>query len=360
MAEKKYLDLNGLGTVAANVNTRLKTVTAMPAFADDGAVRLYVGENTASYTKGHTYQYSESGSEWVDITPPAGDLTPYQTKTLDTALTIDGASQTTVEGALGGLNTLGASNKTKADTLIGNDTGMSARQIANAVMGSPLVPKGSTTFANLPDLADATVGWFYTVTDAFTTTSDFVEGAGTSVPADTDVMVIDAGSGVKKWDVMGELVDLSGYQTKLTFDSTPTSGSTNPVTSGGVYDYTKMLKALFSPTKRIVGEAIRKFLDVSNPYTKTATVTGVYQFILFKHSHGNTVTISVNGVTRCGCPFWGTDSGGTVVLDQTDICYTPTIFLNKGDVITISSDNSSSSSTARWFVNNVNYWGIEE
>ena len=357
MAEKKYLDLNGLGTVAANVNTRLKTVTAMPAFADDGAVRLYVGENTASYTKGHTYQYSESGSEWVDITPPAGDLTPYQTKTLASHT---GITSTTVEGALEEIASDVSGNASSISTIVGNDSNKSMREVATAVMGSPLVPKGSTTFANLPDLADATVGWFYTVTDAFTTTSDFVEGAGTSVPADTDVMVIDAGSGVKKWDVMGELVDLSGYQTKLTFDSTPTSGSSNPVTSGGVYDYTKMLKALFSPTKRIVDAAIRKFLDTSNSYTTTAAVTGVYQFVLFKHSHGNTVTISVNGVVRCGCPFWGSDSGGTVTLDQTDICYTPTIFVNKGDVITISSDNPSSSGTARWFVNNVNYWGIEE
>lgn len=32
-------------------------------------------------------------------------------------------------------------------------------------------------------------------------------------------------------------VDLSDYQTKLTFDSTPTVNSTNPVTSGGVKTY---------------------------------------------------------------------------------------------------------------------------
>ena len=139
-----------------------------------------------------------------------------------------------------------------------------------------------------------------------------------------------------------------------------TDGDLRAVSSNAVFDYTKALKALFSPTRRVLGEGIRKFLDESNSYTKTATVTGVYQFTLFKHNHGNTVTISVNGVRQCSCPFWGTNSGETVVLDQTDICYTPTIFVNKGDVITISSDNSSSSGTARWFVNNVNYWGIEE
>lgn len=35
----------------------------------------------------------------------------------------------------------------------------------------------------------------------------------------------------------GDSVDLSGYQTKLTFDTTPTADSTNPVTSGGVKSY---------------------------------------------------------------------------------------------------------------------------
>ena len=39
-----------------------------------------------------------------------------------------------------------------------------------------------------------------------------------------------------EWEeITPSAVDLSGYQTKLTFDNTPTSGSTNPVTSGGVY-----------------------------------------------------------------------------------------------------------------------------
>ena len=36
------------------------------------------------------------------------------------------------------------------------------------------------------------------------------------------------------WEEFGGIIDLSGYQEKLTFDSTPTADSTNPVTSGGV------------------------------------------------------------------------------------------------------------------------------
>lgn len=39
--------------------------------------------------------------------------------------------------------------------------------------------------------------------------------------------------GIKK-AIDAKTVDLSGYQTKLTFDTTPTAGSTNPVTSAGI------------------------------------------------------------------------------------------------------------------------------
>ena len=40
-----------------------------------------------------------------------------------------------------------------------------------------------------------------------------------------------------KWDAKTIGEELGTKQATLTFDSTPTSGSTNPVTSGGVYTY---------------------------------------------------------------------------------------------------------------------------
>lgn len=63
MSIKQFLDYSGLQEVAGNVNTRLKTVAVMPASANNGAVRLYVGETNANYTKGHIYKYEipESG-----------------------------------------------------------------------------------------------------------------------------------------------------------------------------------------------------------------------------------------------------------------------------------------------------------
>lgn len=56
MSQRKYLDEIGLTEVAAHVNTRLKTVTTMPATATEDAIRLYVGPTDSNFIKGHTYQ----------------------------------------------------------------------------------------------------------------------------------------------------------------------------------------------------------------------------------------------------------------------------------------------------------------
>lgn len=59
-------------------------------------------------------------------------------------------------------------------------------------IGSVLVPKGTTTFASLPAvLTSANLGWFYNVSNAFTTDTRFVEGAGKKYPEGTNVYVVD-------------------------------------------------------------------------------------------------------------------------------------------------------------------------
>lgn len=51
-------------------------------------------------------------------------------------------------------------------------------------------PGGTKTFATLPSPSSETLGMVYNVSDSFTTTSSFVEGAGIEVAAGTDVAVI--------------------------------------------------------------------------------------------------------------------------------------------------------------------------
>lgn len=57
------------------------------------------------------------------------------------------------------------------------------------------------------------LGNVYNVTDAFTTTANFVEGAGNKYPKGTNVVVVKVGDAYK-YDVLAGFVDLSGYVEK--------------------------------------------------------------------------------------------------------------------------------------------------
>lgn len=53
---------------------KIDKVTTMPSTPTDEQVVMFVGDTTTDYTKGHFYQYSETDTEWVDITPAGGTV----------------------------------------------------------------------------------------------------------------------------------------------------------------------------------------------------------------------------------------------------------------------------------------------
>jgi hypothetical protein len=81
----------------------------------------------------------------------------------------------------------------------------------NAVEGA-YVFKGSATLATLPDTLTATmVGYVYNMSEEFTTTADFVEGAGKKYPAGTNVAICDIGTAQApsyKFDVLAGFIDV--------------------------------------------------------------------------------------------------------------------------------------------------------
>lgn len=96
----------------------------------------------------------------------------------------------------------------------GYATTSNVNSLISAAVAGAYKAKGSVAFASLPALASATIGDVYNVTDQFSTTADFMEGAGKSYSAGTNVVCVDAGSGAKKWDVLAGFVDLAGYVVK--------------------------------------------------------------------------------------------------------------------------------------------------
>lgn len=99
----------------------------------------------------------------------------------------------------------------------------------DAMIASVYKPAGSATLATLPDLTEdplTTLGNVYNMSEAFTTTADFAEGAGKDYPVGTNVVVVDLGDASEhnyKYDVMSGFVDLSGYQYKFQMDVMPTA-----------------------------------------------------------------------------------------------------------------------------------------
>lgn len=91
-----------------------------------------------------------------------------------------------------------------------NEALASAKAYTDSSVSSAYKPQGSCAFADLPALSSTTVGYVYNVTDAFNTTSDFVEGAGGSYPAGTNVVRVDV-DGTAKWDCLAGIIDLSPY-----------------------------------------------------------------------------------------------------------------------------------------------------
>lgn len=103
-----------------------------------------------------------------------------------------------------------ATTKTYVDNKVsGLQTADQVQAAISSAITGVYTPKGSIAFASLPTAAAGNKGWVYNVTGAFTTTAAFVEGAGHSYGAGTNVVCVDAGSGSYKWDVLAGIIDLT-------------------------------------------------------------------------------------------------------------------------------------------------------
>ena len=116
-------------------------------------------------------------------------------------------SQTDLDEALAAVL---AGKADSATTLAGYGiTDAYTKEELNAKISAVYKPAGSVAFADLPALAEGVLGNVYNVTNAFTTTDSFVEGAGNKYPKGTNVVVVKSGEDYK-FDVLAGFVDLSG------------------------------------------------------------------------------------------------------------------------------------------------------
>lgn len=182
----------------------------------------------------------------------------------DAIIELEQSGEITVDSALSNTSTNPVQNRVinqalgqKADSSavptkvsdLTNDSGFqTATQVENAIdqhLSAVYKAAGSVaSIAALPAPSASYLGYVYDVAAAFTTTSDFVEGAGVDYPAGTDVAIIAVQSGgvtTYKYDAMSGFVDLSGYIEKpasatagqfLVYDGTNWAATTVPNANG--------------------------------------------------------------------------------------------------------------------------------
>lgn len=133
--------------------------------------------------------------------------------------------------------------------------------------------KGSIAdISALPTPDKAHEGFVYNIENEFTTTDQFVEGAGKTYPAGTNVVCINTTGTTYKWDVLAGMVDLSNYATK-----TELSGKLDKVISTSKYNRlygieTTGNQALFNVASYVLAGSIaqRKADGTLNATTPTA------------------------------------------------------------------------------------------
>lgn len=191
-----------------------------------------------------------------------------------------------------------------------NDSGFATETYVNNKVSTVYKPQGSVLFSSLVVglLIEANSGFVYNITDAFTTNENFVEGAGKSHSAGTNVVIIEH-SGNYKFDVLGGTVDLTPYEllsNKVTSWSSTTNDTRYPseklvkdslddkvdkVTDKGLStnDYTTTEKS------KLAGLTVNIPVEEWNTATKTLALSDANKLILCSHTANQTLTIPTNG-----------------------------------------------------------------
>lgn len=232
MAKQVLTDLN-FGGVSEIQNAIIQNLAAAPANPSAGRFYFNTSDNTLYVYNGTSWMdalgqgvvYTEG--DGIDIN---GSVISVDSATLAAVASIaNKIGLTDLSIASGSSNYLGYDNTTgqfsaKVDTTVGTVstnlvTSGAVQTAINNAISTTYKAAGSVAFASLPTLGSSIEGNVYNVTDSFTTTSDFVEGAGNTYPAGTNVVCINTSGTTYKWDVLAGFIDVSNF---ITASSTTT------------------------------------------------------------------------------------------------------------------------------------------
>lgn len=181
------LTLESTGIVIADIASLYAEVSVRYEYHNGSWVAIEVVTATEKAAWNSKYDKPASGIPASDI---ASGVIPDVSGKADAATTLAGYGITD------------AYTKTEVDSKVS-----SAYKAAGTV----------ASVASLGTLDAAHEGFVYNMSASFTTTSDFVEGSGTTYPAGTNVVIVDVGAAQSpsyKYDVLAGFVDISGKADK--------------------------------------------------------------------------------------------------------------------------------------------------
>jgi len=209
----------------------------------------------------------------------AGGAYSNLVRRLSSSAATGSTSQGVYVDANGQVQTCDAVTSTYSNTGTAPVNGTAVASAISSALSSVYKPAGSVAFANRPSLSASIEGNVYNITDSFTTTSDFVEGAGKTYPAGTNIVCINTTGTTYKWDVLAGFVDLSGYQLSATAvthtESTAAGSATQPVyvNSSGV-----ATACSYELNKTVPSDAV--FTDTDTKVTQNKSTTNATYPIL--------------------------------------------------------------------------------
>lgn len=192
-----YSDLQGAPTIPSKTSQ----------LTNDSGFKTTDNNTTYTLTQdkndGHIITLTPSTGAPMVITIPDNNTT-YSAASKSAAGLMSAVDKSKLDGIADGANKV-----TKVSQLT-NDSGFATTSYVDSKVASAYIASGSIAFESLPTLGASVRGHVYNITNAFTTTAAFIEGAGLTYPSGTDVVCIQQGS-TYYWNVFAGFIDLSGY-----------------------------------------------------------------------------------------------------------------------------------------------------
>lgn len=326
---QKYVDSEGIVRIWSRYLSYIKAITDV---TDNAALKTDLAYLTKIITlPTQSSQYTEVSSIPNSTTINAASLGTYYKITAAYTTTSDfiegaGISCPANSYVIVVKNPTNANSK-KLACVVDMDK-YAAKGVYDVLYAMVNVPSSNyTTVDSIPNFSSAAVGTYYKITTAYTTTSDFVEGAGVKQDANTFVVVTGTFSDVKSTSVSTKklacVVDLGKY-----------FSTSNIVDDAAVISGLSALTGETSkiPTVRTVASLINSFISslddklnkasIIHTYGQSSSDTAVYDSNVIK-SKTDSLSASIDA---CADTTWMTNNN---IATKSDIT---TVYRHQGDI----------------------------